>query len=366
VAKTFSRAELLQILRETKLTQIQEYFPFPDYKIPSSVLSSALIDRYPGLSSEIALHKPFDNYGLPRKKYFPDPLALRSVGRAGLLKEFSNSFLFLASPEGESATLKRLTAPSERALGWHYSAERQTPVVTVFSEKNGVLGCEKSRDSKEDSARLVAWKESAWESVRSLVSLREKIERTLYFSQSTDPEVVLGDWIEFIEWSFEKWAIPSANEKLLQGEAIDAVWSNSLLDPAGGYHLFDLEWVSKEPIEIGYFLFRNILNLRSVSELFPEGHPFQSLGTVYQYFCKYWFLTEDLDRYIEAEARLQAELNWNTDSEVHKLELKKLFSRPVRTFSFPRKPLGKISEAKEVFRTLPPWLFGKLKERLDV
>src|SRR5262249_19292312 len=107
-AKTFSRKNLLKLLNQVGMEAIEQHFPFPDYKIPVSVVSETMVEKSPTLVSDLVSHQPFQNYGAPRVIYFPESLALRPLAEAGLLGDFSNSFLMVASRSAQNPTWNRL------------------------------------------------------------------------------------------------------------------------------------------------------------------------------------------------------------------------------------------------------------------
>jgi 2-polyprenyl-3-methyl-5-hydroxy-6-metoxy-1,4-benzoquinol methylase len=91
--RTFSRKELKQLLVEAGYGEVDVFYPFPDYKIPRTILSEGLFEKAPALAAELAAGLPSHDYlGLPLVKYFPDTLACENLARAGLLADFSHSF----------------------------------------------------------------------------------------------------------------------------------------------------------------------------------------------------------------------------------------------------------------------------------
>ena len=86
---------------------MQPYFPFPDYKVPHAILREGLGNEFPEAASSLASGRPFEDYHRAKKPLLSDPLALRELTQAGLLPDFSNSFLFLATKESSSPTNRR-------------------------------------------------------------------------------------------------------------------------------------------------------------------------------------------------------------------------------------------------------------------
>lgn len=96
--KTYSRKELVGMIRDAGFTHIEQYIPVPDYKLPVMVITPEGIAR----SVE---ENVFAGYlGKYRREFERDPVfdmkgAWRSVVKAGLIHEMADSFLFLASDQ---------------------------------------------------------------------------------------------------------------------------------------------------------------------------------------------------------------------------------------------------------------------------
>ncbi|HUS73238.1 MAG TPA: class I SAM-dependent methyltransferase [Sedimentisphaerales bacterium] len=103
-AVTFSKNEIGKYLRGIGLEYIHFYHCFPDYKFASTIFSDL------GNDDELYLHNwidvPFNHPGAVREYIIHEGLALRTLSRAGLLREFANSFLVVASKSNTSVLLK--------------------------------------------------------------------------------------------------------------------------------------------------------------------------------------------------------------------------------------------------------------------
>lgn len=86
-ARTFSRKELEGLCRNAGFENVRVYYPYPDYKFPTTIFSD---DRLPeqGDLLENHLNLIYDRYGL-----FNENKAFDSIIDADLFPEFSNSFL---------------------------------------------------------------------------------------------------------------------------------------------------------------------------------------------------------------------------------------------------------------------------------
>ncbi len=116
---TFSKREIETLLKEAGFCSVHFYYCFPDYKFATTVFSDI------GDEKDFYLHNwvevPFVSYSAPRIYTFHEGLAIKTLSEAGLLREFANSFLIVASPNDGSANkpdwvAKRLSIKRKRKL----------------------------------------------------------------------------------------------------------------------------------------------------------------------------------------------------------------------------------------------------------
>jgi O-antigen biosynthesis protein len=81
--RTFSRRELIQLVQRAGFGTVDEFFPFPDYKVPNSVLSAQFVRLAPEVAASIATAGALDNRSAPRMRLFPEQLAAQTLARAG-------------------------------------------------------------------------------------------------------------------------------------------------------------------------------------------------------------------------------------------------------------------------------------------
>ena len=85
--KTFSINELSECISDAGLHILRRYYPFPDYKFPSEILSDETINK----TMPICLDQPLD---LPRASLFESGGVWRTLQKEKIAEHFSNSFLF--------------------------------------------------------------------------------------------------------------------------------------------------------------------------------------------------------------------------------------------------------------------------------
>ena len=93
---TFSKKELENMIHRCGLPEIDFYYPFPDYKLPNTILKEDADYSPADLFLYNWVTTPFEDYTGDREYKFHESLALRNITKAGLFGEFANSFLILA------------------------------------------------------------------------------------------------------------------------------------------------------------------------------------------------------------------------------------------------------------------------------
>ncbi len=106
-AVTWSRRELSALLREAGFTALDFLLPFPDYKLPNTIVNDRFLQEPYFLHNWLAMPFP-DRHPGERQMLFNESLAVRGLIQAGLLGELANSFLVLAYKGKKQEVTKRL------------------------------------------------------------------------------------------------------------------------------------------------------------------------------------------------------------------------------------------------------------------
>jgi ubiquinone/menaquinone biosynthesis C-methylase UbiE len=88
--RTFGRSELAAMLDQAGFGVERWYYPFPDYKLPSTIYSD---DQLPGSIEHLSTLYPTLDYASPNDNYFAEARFARVLQRNGLIGMFANSFL---------------------------------------------------------------------------------------------------------------------------------------------------------------------------------------------------------------------------------------------------------------------------------
>ena len=131
-AQTFGRPVLTRLLREAGFEASNFLAPFPDYKLPSSIVTEAGFAHPQFDASAFASQSVKRDPQLPEVCNFSLELAWPVVFANGLGLETSNSFLIIASP-----TQQTLVVAGD--LAYHYSTTRYAEYCkeTIFSSQDG-------------------------------------------------------------------------------------------------------------------------------------------------------------------------------------------------------------------------------------
>ena len=110
---TFSREELLARCEAVGLTDSTVLLPFPDYKLPTTIVNADAAERGARVA-EAMLSMESTDHGVGRSSSFNERLVRRSIADSSLLADLSDSFLVISSPAGVSPIMSD-------GLIWHYS-----------------------------------------------------------------------------------------------------------------------------------------------------------------------------------------------------------------------------------------------------
>ena len=252
---TFSKNELITILKNAGFYYIDFYYCFPDYKFASTVIS----DECP--QQNLFLHNwiqtPFRFYDLPRKYLFHEGLALKTLSQANLIKEFANSFFIVASQtkpvtsyQKPDWAVKRYTLNRKKEFQCvttlKYSPKISVVKKRLYSSRNAIT-------SNQFFSLTHRVGETKWYSGELLLfEIQKIVQRDDFFCDLvTLFNVYKKQLIE--EYATSK--VDKDGFQLLRGESIDALLSN-LIRTDKGFVFIDTEWDISENLPIDYVVYR--------------------------------------------------------------------------------------------------------------
>lgn len=254
--RTFGRVELIQMMMNAGFSNVEEFLPFPDYKLPTLMITpyghqkrSSVI--YP-LVSEVH-HKDAQ---APDSYTFSLEESTKTIWNNNLSSDLSNSFLMIASALSKSHETKN-------TLAWYYSDARinGTQKKIKFLEVDGDFKIESYKMTGELINEEPFYQgESLWFSLVSIINkhgwmLSSVTEwAKLWISKA----LVTNDDAHSWTWNTE-----------LPSEYLDATPFN-IIKTAQDYKIFDLEIRSDKPLLLSYLVFRGVFNsLLRVTSIAP-------------------------------------------------------------------------------------------------
>lgn len=325
---TYGRKVLRDMLKNTGFHTAEFLAPFPDYKLPVSILTEEAAANEHFDAAAFAWQSVHRDPQLPPHSTFSQELAWPGVFRNGLGMEVANSFLVIASP-GIGRLVK------QGVLAYHYSSDRMArywketrfeeakyddinvlyrrPYASEFNDHDAddpVI-----RFDCPDRAIYVYGVPLLWEFIQIVTRDGWGFDEVGRF---------LTRYILILEELAGKQGTFSISQNLfaatLPGEFFDVVPHNIIIRRDGAPDVIDKEWVLCRDIEVPYLLFRALLlMLRSVTRL---GQSFGSATLSRIEFINAAFnsigvrLTEkDYSRFIELESAVQETVTGRPRSE---------------------------------------------------
>jgi len=324
-AETYGHQVLLEKLQTVGLHSVETLLPFPDYKLPVSVVTEqGALDDYFN-AHVFASQSVRADLQMPESLNFVPELVWPIVFKNKLAIDLSNSFLLVAG-SGDSDSYDK------DILAVHYGKERHAPFQkkTVF-RKNG-----------DSEVFVYREKENAL-----LPDENDKIDFYLdgyekYITGNLlDVEfikiVTTPGWkIDYVSGYFEYYI--ECLEKSLNGEGIiyenfsqhtclppaylDAIPSNFVIDEEGHPRYFEREWLAKNGLTLGHLVFRAALSLLGKISIFAEPDEKNILTRgdfVRQLFEKLSFDISDelFKNYLDLESELFAYASGMPQAKIH-------------------------------------------------
>ncbi|MCU1295304.1 MAG: hypothetical protein JWP08_4154 [Bryobacterales bacterium] len=261
---TWSRMELLEMMQGAGFSEVMEFYPFPDYKLPRVVFSKGALEYGRDIKDLLSSYGPTQHSAVAYTPNFSEASTWPGLLEAKLVPELSNSFLFVGSDS--------LQQKVEGAF--YYSTERRRAFQhqIIFRFDGTKLRAERARLFDEPTfSDEVCWKLTSAEFEPGIV-------------YATHGERILNrrDWTidELASWAgaFHRFLVlrsqPGlAGARLLDGADIDCIPINMIVREDGSIHCFDREFSCMGPLPLNYVLFRGIMvALGRIGSVAPTHH----------------------------------------------------------------------------------------------
>lgn len=139
VARTFTRRGLEEILHKTGISEYAFYYPYPDYKFPTTIYSDEYMPKKGELSNNLR------NFDRDRVLLFDEKQVFDQVIEEGEFPLFSNSYLLLIGKKPQTVYAK---FSNDRAKAWAIR-------TLIHKSAAGTFLVEKQPNDKEANAHIV-------------------------------------------------------------------------------------------------------------------------------------------------------------------------------------------------------------------
>lgn len=257
--RTYGKTELINLLRLVGFKYIDFFYPFPDYKIPKTILTEKGIQAN-DWNSENLLSGNIEYFQNNQyKSDFCTFLTAAELCKNKLIGDLSNSFLIVASKQRINDFF------NHEAMAYTYNATRKR----AFSKQNEII------DIGKKALKVVSKKiyPENFQKKRHTVSQKLKpadyIKGGLYINDLIKIINTPNFTIEQIkEWAKHYYDLltqvsyidAKSRKPFLSGKFIDATPFNLIKIDNNRFSFFDLEWVAKAPIQLSYVFFRGIFH----------------------------------------------------------------------------------------------------------
>lgn len=315
---TFGKKQLQDKLLGAGFLGTEFVYPFPDYKLPRLLVrEESFHSNHLDIASLLGQY-PARDYSRDTVPLFQESQAWSLAARNGMAQDLANSFLVFAfAGEGSLADI------SDSWLTKAYSCirKKQYLIETAFRMKGDVVVVEKNLlhprvdsdnncEGRSIEHQLV--NDSYVEGTPYGVGLLLRAPRDGMF------EYLLQYLTPWMEWLRKKEITVARGENhnsvLVPGSFYDCVPSNFIVDGDGQLCVIDQEWQSREPLELGFLLFRGLYSemSRNIS-LFEKSDLFSTATAediLYKLFQMFDIPYDDgcLERYIELEVTFQVQM----------------------------------------------------------
>jgi GT2 family glycosyltransferase/Flp pilus assembly protein TadD/SAM-dependent methyltransferase len=312
---TFGRRELGELLSRAGLPAQSWWYPFPDYKLPTVVVSEKALSRPLGtkLHSVIGAALEMDPQ-LPRSPLFMLERAWGPVIRNGLGPDLANSFLVVAGMHGNDSMFDGV------GDAYHFAVERKPEYAKAVVFKI-------SQNDKITMHRELLYPEaiaSDSAQIRMTLEQSEEFVEGRLWSQKLRSILSTDGWLlsDLIGWA-RRWYLEFLKESqlslnkeelsvstLVAGNLIDAIPRNLIVQANDEAVFMDKEWSATFPLELGYIVFRGLfLSLLDVKTIADSKHSLPAERTkLFKIIAKSLGLLisdSDLERYLKVESNFQ-------------------------------------------------------------
>lgn len=304
---TFGKHELNERLVRADYETIRFYYPFPDYKLPSLIISQEAIDSHELQLGDLLSTIESRDYSGNTAINFKDSLVWPALARNHLIDQFSNSFLVLASIE------KVQYAPIEdpNFLAAAYATDRQAcfaTKTTFVSTPDGPLVTKKFINNvpQIEQHNIFGHRLVEVPYIRGNLLLAEFQKTAAKTSSLSVLSEILRPWIELLKANTLK-----LSPGMINGVFLDCIPRNIIHEPSGAVTAIDTEWFATGEIPLDWVVLRGIADCIFSSAMPEELHQNSTRSLIVSLCaaCSIKLTDEAIENAIKMEESFQ---NWAT------------------------------------------------------
>lgn len=265
--QTFGRMKLQTLLRAAKFSNSNFLAPFPDYKLPVSIVTEMGFTAKNFDASALVWQGVKRDPQLPLRANFSLELAWPQLFANDLALDVSNSFLIIASETTESLV-------PEEVLAFHFSTDRVDKyckstvfMVDEFEEIHAKYTLLKNKlTSLQPLVKLPVLEFICPQSDKYVFGKTLSLEFVQLVTHDgwtlDDMGIYFKKYFEILKNILAKESIAVTTfDKyfLIPAKYFDAIPHNIIIDNKHAITLIDNEWKYSNPLEVGYLLFRAVL-----------------------------------------------------------------------------------------------------------
>lgn len=324
VVRTFTKDGLLAIARKCGCEETSMYYPYPDYKFPTSIYSDAYLPKVGELSSNLR------NFDRERLQLFDEKKVFDSIIREKQFPLFSNSYMLVLGPK---LPIKYVKYSNDRADAFRIKTILKEDAAGKRIEKHPLSDAAQNhiRKTYEAYAKLDERYRGGELSINRC-KLEQSGQEGAYLSleyltgtsltELLDEKLESGDWKGF-QALFEEYVRKISYREEEPVADYDLIFANILVSADNTWNVIDYEWTFNRPIETKEIAFRavycyllenekrNKLNLDLITE---------KLGITQVDMEQYRKQEMDFQKYVTGKCKSMAEIREDIGYPVYTVE----------------------------------------------
>ena len=324
VVRTFTKDGLLAIARKCGCEETSMYYPYPDYKFPTSIYSDAYLPKVGELSSNLR------NFDRERLQLFDEKKVFDSIIREKQFPLFSNSYMLVLGPK---LPIEYVKYSNDRADAFRIKTILKEDAAGKKLEKHPLSDAAQNhiRKTYEAYAKLDERYRGGELSINRC-KLEKSGQEGAYLSleyltgtsltELLDEKLESGDWKGF-QALFEEYVRKISYREEEPVADYDLIFANILVSADNTWNVIDYEWTFNRPIETKEIAFRavycyllenekrNKLNLNLITE---------KLGITQVDMEQYRKQEMDFQKYVTGKCKSMAEIREDIGYPVYTVE----------------------------------------------